>query len=70
MTLSIYLNILLQTGIDDPNQFNGYLLLGYFVMWVSFMVYLVALSNKQRNMKQDIQLLRRLLEEDEESTDR
>lgn len=70
MTLSIFLNILAQTPIDDPNKFNGYLMLGYFVMWMAFMVYLVALSNKQRNMKQDIQLLQRLLKEDEESTDR
>jgi hypothetical protein len=70
MTLSIFLNILAQTPIDDPNKVNGYLMLGYFVMWVAFMVYLVALSSKQRNMKQDIQLLQRLLTEDEESTDR
>lgn len=67
MTLLIYLNILLQTGIDDPNKFNGYLMLAYFVMWLAFMVYLIALANKQRNVKQDIQLLQKLLQEDEES---
>lgn len=70
MILSIFLNILAQTPIDDPNKFNGYLLLAYFVMWVAFMAYLLALANKQRNLKQDIQLLQRLLKEDEESTDR
>lgn len=70
MTLIIFLNILLQTPIDDPNKFNGYLILGYFVMWVAFMVYLVTLANKQRNTKQDIKLLQQLLQEDEEASDR
>jgi CcmD family protein len=67
MTLQIYLNILLQTGIEDPNQFNDYLILGYIVMWLAFLVYVVALANKQRNVKQDIKLLQQLLREDEES---
>jgi hypothetical protein len=70
MTLAIYLNILLQTGIDDPNKFNGYLILGYIVMGLSFMVYIISLANKQRNTKQDIKLLQQLLKEDEESPDR
>jgi cell division protein FtsL len=70
MTLAIYLNILLQTGIDDPNKFNGYLILGYIVMWLAFMIYIVSLANKQRNTKQDIKLLQQLLKEDEESPDR
>jgi cell division protein FtsL len=70
MTLAIYLNILLQTGIDDPNKFNGYLILGYIVMWLAFMVYIISLANKQRNTKQDIKLLQQLLKEDEESSNR
>jgi hypothetical protein len=70
MTLIILLNILIQTPIDDPNKFNGYFILAYFVMWVAFMVYLVGLANKQRNTKQDIQLLQQLLQEDEETSDR
>jgi hypothetical protein len=67
MTLPIYLNILLQTGIDDPNQFNNFLILGYFAMWLAFMFYIVNLFNKQRNTKQDIKLMQQLLKEDEES---
>jgi hypothetical protein len=70
MTLSIYLNILLQTGIDDPNQFNNFLILGYIVMWLAFIVYIATLANKQRNTKQDIKLLQQLLKEDEESLNR
>lgn len=70
MTLFIYLNILLQSGIEDPNQFNGFLILAYIVMWLAFMVYLISLANKQRNTKQDIKLLQQLLKEDEESEDR
>ncbi len=69
MTLFIFLNIWLQAGIDDPNQFNGFLILGYIVMWLAFMIYIVSLANKQRNTKQDIKLLRQLLKEDEESSE-
>ena len=70
MTLIIFLNILLQTPIDDPDKFNGYLMLGYFVMWVAFMAYLITLANKQRNTKQDIKLLQQLLQEDEEASNK
>ena len=63
------LTILLQTSIDDPGRFNNYLLLGYLVMWLVAVVYLVLLDSKQKNLKQDIRLMRRLLEEDE-ATDR
>jgi hypothetical protein len=35
-------------------------------MWLAFLVYVVALANKQRNVKQDIKLLQQLLREDEE----
>lgn len=68
MTLTIFLNIFLQAGIDDPNKFNNYLILGYIVMWVAFMIYIASLANKQRNTKQDIKLLQQLLKEDEESS--
>lgn len=70
MTLVILLSILFQTPIDDPNKFNGYLILGYFVMWVAFIVYLVSLANKQRNTKQDVKLMQQLLQEDEEGADK
>lgn len=68
MNFPIYLNILLQAGVDDPNQFNNFLILGYIVMWLAFIVYIVSLANKQRNTKQDIKLLQQLLKEDEESS--
>lgn len=70
MTLAIYLHILLQTGIENPNKFNGFLILAYIIMWLAFLVYIITLANKQRNTKQDIQLLQQLLKEDEESPDR
>jgi hypothetical protein len=70
MTLIIFLNILLQTPIDDPNKFNGYLILGYFVMWLAFIVYIIGLANKQRNTKRDVKLMQQLLQEDEEDRER
>ena len=63
----LYLTILLQTNVDNPNRFNDFLVLAYFVMWLVVVVYLLNLANKQRNLRQDIRLLRRLLEEDEGS---
>jgi CcmD family protein len=54
-----------QGAIGNPNRFNGYLVLGYAVMWLVAVVYLVNLANKQRNLHQDIKLMQRLLEEDE-----
>lgn len=59
--------ILLQTAVGNADQFNGYLLFGYFVMWVIGMLYLGYLYNRQRNMRQDMALLKRLLQEDEEN---
>ncbi|NLF64907.1 MAG: CcmD family protein [Chloroflexi bacterium] len=65
LTLSIFLSVLAQTPIDDPNRFNQYLLLAYAVMWLVAMAYLFNVANKQRNLRQEIRLMRRLLEEDE-----
>lgn len=56
---------LFQTQLQDPNQFNNFLLLAYGVMWIVVMLYLLALANKQRNALQEIRLMRRLLKEDE-----
>lgn len=67
LALVIPLSILLQGNGGDANQFNGYLVLAYAAMWLVAVVYLVTLTNKQRNLHQDIQLMRRLLEEDESS---
>jgi len=50
----------------DPSRFNDYLLLGYGVMWLVVIIYIANLANKQRNLHQEIKLMRRLLEEDED----
>lgn len=49
----------------EPSRFNEYLLLAYGVMWLVVLVYIANLANKQRNLHQEIKLMRRLLEEDE-----
>jgi len=64
---SIMLSILLQVSIGDPNQFNGFLILGYFAMWLIGMVYIISLATRQRNIEQDVDLMQRLLQEDEEA---
>lgn len=50
----------------DPNKFNGYLLLGYAVMWAIFMVYVASLAIRQRNVRRDVQLMEQILQEDDE----
>jgi hypothetical protein len=62
----LLLNVALQTGVD-PNNFNNYLMLGYFVMAVIGLVYIVSLALRQRNLQQDLQLMERLLQDDEEN---
>jgi CcmD family protein len=49
----------------DPSRFNDYLIMGYAVMWIVAIVYIASLANKQRNLRQEIKLMQRLLEEDE-----
>lgn len=49
----------------DPSRFNDFLLLAYGAMWLIVIVYVANLANKQRNLHQEIKLMRRLLEEDE-----
>ena len=58
------LTILLQPGIEDPNLFADFLVLGYVLMWAASAVYIISLWSRQRNTIQDLKLLRRLLEED------
>lgn len=62
-SLSIYLQTV------DPSRFNNYLLFAYGVMWLILLVYIANLANKQRNLHQEIRLMRRLLEEDERVDD-
>jgi hypothetical protein len=61
-----YLPILLQGGID-PNITLDYLLLGYVAMWVIALLYVITLHSRQRNMRQDITLLKQLLEENDKA---
>lgn len=61
-----FLTIAWQTGVD-PDNFNNYLILGYVVMGVISLVYIVSLAMRQRNLRQDIQLMERLLQDDEET---
>lgn len=63
--MSTLLTILLQPGVENPDIFANYLTLGYVLMWGTAFVYIISLWSRQRNTKQDLQLLRRLLEEDE-----
>ena len=67
---NLLFDILQQVGIGDPNQFNHFMNLGYVVMWIIAMVYILSLANRQRNVKEEVELLRQLLEEDEEAGDR
>jgi CcmD family protein len=66
----VLFDVLAQSGLFDPNQFNGYMILGYVVMWIIVMVYLLILANRQRNVKEEIELMQQLLKEDEEAEDR
>ena len=66
---SAMIDLLAQAGFD-PNQFNGYMILAYVVMWLIVMVYLLILANRQRNVKDEVELLQQLLEEDEEAESR
>jgi hypothetical protein len=66
MFANLLLNIAWQTSIN-PDRFNNYLILGYGVMGTIGLVYIVSLAVRQRNLRQDIQLMERLLQDDEES---
>lgn len=67
--LSALLTTLLQYQSDVANQFNGYLILGYAAMWVIGMIYVISLASRQNNLKQDIQLMQQLLQEDINQTE-
>jgi len=65
----VIVTAVLQAVSDIANQFNGYLMLGYFVMWLIVMVYIVTLVVRQRNLKQDLQLMQQILQEYEEESE-
>ena len=50
----------------DPDKFNGFLLLGYGVMWLIVMIYIASLALRQRNLRRDIELMEQILQEDDE----
>lgn len=64
----LLLNVALQSSID-PNTFNSFLMLGYGVMAAIGLVYIASLAVRQRNLQQDLQLMERLLQDDEETAD-
>lgn len=64
---TLFLNVMLQSSVDDPNRFNGYLVLAYGAIWLIGIAYVVSLANRQRNMEQDLQLMQRLLEDEEDN---
>ncbi len=67
MDIAPYLmEIWVQVSQFDPNKFNNFMILGYLVMWIIVMVYIGSLANRQRNIREEVKLLRQLLEEDEE----
>ncbi len=65
MDLFLLTATLFQSGVE-PNQFNGFLILGYGVMWLIVMIYVISLFLRQRNLRRDIELMKRILQEDDE----
>lgn len=63
----LLLFILFQADVGDPNRFNNFLILGYIVMWLIGMIYVASLIIRQRNVQQDLELMHRILQEDEET---
>ena len=63
-----FLNVALQSSIN-PDTFNNFLVLGYGVTAAIGLVYVVSLAVRQRNLQQDLQLMERLLQDDEETAD-
>jgi CcmD family protein len=65
--INALLDLFLQVGIADPNKFNHFMILGYFVMWLIVVFYVFMLANRQRNVREELKLLHQLLKEDEEA---
>lgn len=64
MFSAMFLNIAWQSSVNS-NTFNNYMLLGYMVMGIIGLVYIVSLAVRQRNLRQDLQLMERLLEDED-----
>ncbi len=67
LNLIVMASILLQSDVGDPNRFNGFLILGYGLMWIIGLAYVASLIGRQRNAQQDVQLMQRILQEDEDT---
>ncbi len=67
---TLFLTALFQAGVGDPNKFNNYLALGYVVMWLIGLVYVVSLASRQRNLQKDIHLMQQILQENEEAAEK
>lgn len=61
----LFLPLFTQIQIGDPNQFNNFLFLAYVVMGVIALGYIISLGVRQRNLRRDIELLKRILQEDD-----
>lgn len=55
----------MQSGVG-ANQFNNFLVLGYAVMGLIALIYIASLYFRQRNLKRDLELMKRILQEDDE----
>ncbi len=63
----LFAQTLFQITIGNPNQFNNYLILGYFVMGAIATIYIVTLFMRQRNLRKDLQLMEQLLQNEDEN---
>ena len=50
----------------DPNQFNNYLILGYAVLWLIGLFYVVSLALRQLYLRRDLDVLELILQEDDQ----
>ena len=53
----------------DPHITSYYLVLGYAVMWIIGFIYVMWLWLQQRNMRRDIELMKRILTDEEKSNE-
>lgn len=65
MTMLLTAVLAFQTAAD-PDKFNGFLLLGYAVMFLIVIAYIASLALRQRNLRHDIELMEQILQEDDE----
>ncbi|HRQ38524.1 MAG TPA: hypothetical protein PLD25_11490 [Chloroflexota bacterium] len=63
--MAVWMFVLPWLQISNPNRFNDYLLLGYAVMGLISLGYIVTLVVRQRNLQKDLQLMTQLLQEEE-----